>query len=826
MTWIKPAATHLWQPITVKVSHTLALALWLIAFPAAGEIQSFNVLVFSKTLLYRQASITNGIAATEKLGGDNNFKVAIEDSAQFTPETRPRATLHELASLDETTYKGGTMGRDHSIAWWQRFEVGRVGYTAPGYTEPLVLQHLLGGIQFPAGLKQAHKPLFNLDAAFKVDSVTAQDATVSIVGSALRIATGRNHRWPGVTLPAPEGCWDVSHFAYIALSVKNAGKNKVTVSCRADNPGADGVKNCVTGSVTLEPGQTSTLHVALKRAHEDKLDGKLFGMRGYPVAPSGAGTVDPKNVSQLLVFVAKPDQDHVFEISDIRASGTYAPPTAWVTDAEPFFPFIDTFGQYKHKDWHGKAYSVADLIAKREAEASELVAKPGPPQWDRFGGWTGGPQLAATGFFYVTKFRGKWWLVDPEGHLFWSHGIDCVRSLDTTPIAERESWFENFPDDETEFAEFFSKGSVLKGHYAGQSVKCFSFGGANLARKYGPDWKTDYRDLVQRRLRSWGLNTIGNWSDEATRLMRRTPYTDAVSSRGAKNIEGSDGYWGKFPDVFDPSFAEGLHRSIAAKKDKSANDPWCIGYFSDNEMSWGDELSLAAATLRSPSGQSAKRLFVAGLKAKYRDVSKLNAAWGAKHQSWDALLDCREAPDKAKAYDDLAAFYTRIAETYFRTVRDAIKAVAPKQLYLGCRFAWVNDRAAVAAAKYCDVVSYNLYRRSVADFKYPGVDKPLINGEFHFGALDRGMFHTGLVPVENQSARAQAYKDYVLSAVRHPQFVGTHWFQYKDQPTTGRVYDEENYQIGFVDIADTPYRETIAASREVASVIYETRLAR
>ena len=41
-------------------------------------------------------------------------------------------------------------------------------------------------------------------------------------------------------------------------------------------------------------------------------------------------------------------------------------------------------------------------------------------------------------------------------------------------------------------------------------------------------------------------------------------------------------------------------------------------------------------------------------------------------------------------------------------------------------------------------------------------------GEFHFGALDRGMFHTGLVPVENQAARAQAYKDYVLGAARHP----------------------------------------------------------
>lgn len=147
------------------------------------------------------------------------------------------------------------------------------------------------------------------------------------------------------------------------------------------------------------------------------------------------------------------------------------------------------------------------------------------------------------------------------------------------------------------------------------------------------------------------------------------------------------------------------------------------------------------------------------------------------------------------------------------------------QLYLGCRFAWVNNHAAAAAAKYCDVVSYNLYRRSVADFQFNGgADVPLIIGEFHFGGLDRGMFHTGLVSTASQAERAQTYAGYVMGAMKHPQLVGCHWFQYQDQPTTGRVYDEENYQIGFVDIADTPYPEIVGASRGVGAKMYETRL--
>ena len=125
--------------------------------------------------------------------------------------------------------------------------------------------------------------------------------------------------------------------------------------------------------------------------------------------------------------------------------------------------------------------------------------------------------------------------------------------------------------------------------------------------------------------------------------MRQTPYTDSLGSGRTKMIEGSEGYWGKFPDVFDASFRESLRRGMEGKKGKSANDPWCIGYFSDNEMSWGDELSLGMAALKSPREQAAKQAFSAQLRARYADISKLNEAWGTAHESWDALLECAQS---------------------------------------------------------------------------------------------------------------------------------------------------------------------------------------
>ena len=104
-----------------------------------------------------------------------------------------------------------------------------------------------------------------------------------------------------------------------------------------------------------------------------------------------------------------------------------------------------------------------------------------------------------------------------------------------------------------------------------------------------------------------------------------------------------------------------------------------------------------------------------------------------------------------------------------------------------------------------------------------GLDLPVIIGEWHFGALDRGPLHPSLRHVQDQSERSVLYKSYLRSALSHPLIVGTHWFQYGDRATTGRD-DGENCQVGFIDTCDTPYRETIEACREVGYGLYQHRL--
>ena len=76
-------------------------------------------------------------------------------------EPNPRSRTHVLMTVDEASYKGGKMGKDHPVSWFHEAEGGRVwctalGHTKEGYALPLFRKHLLGGIRYAAGLDPAN----------------------------------------------------------------------------------------------------------------------------------------------------------------------------------------------------------------------------------------------------------------------------------------------------------------------------------------------------------------------------------------------------------------------------------------------------------------------------------------------------------------------------------------------------------------------------------------------------------------------------------------------------------------------------------------------
>jgi len=620
---------------------------------------------------------------------------------------------------------------------------------------------------------------------------------------------------PLVELYAPGGVWDLSDNTSIAFSVSNLGSTSIQLNCHIDE------HQWNEGLLILHPGESGIMRVLVKGnrlADDHPLSRSFMDMRGLP-----GGYVwhwvplDAQHVKKIKLSLVNPKEKAILSIRNIVAEGSLSA-RSYEDLQKNAFPFVDKYGQYSKREWTGKILTDDDLKVAIGKEEKDLHALPSPRDRNKYGGWTKAKKLEATGHFRVEKVDGKWWLVDPEGCLFWSHGITGVaKAAATTKVAGRKHYFSELPDKESPLYQFANKqqGKIIT----------FNFTGANLYRKYGQEWRSISKGLAHKRLRSWGMNTFGNWSDPETYLQGLTPYTVSVGFRW-KPVGGKL----KFPNVFDPDYKANLEKAFE-RHSMTWEDDYCIGYFVDNELhGWG---AIGMHVLTSPASDPAKEELVKYLTNKYGRIKDLNTAWSSNYKSWKSLLNSKEKAKGKAAFADLLEFEKIMVDLYYLTCRDVIKSKAPNKLYMGSRLhnhyypedlkhqKWIVP----IAAKYCDIISFNRYRFVPNDLMPhdKSIDKPIIIGEFHFGAMDRGMLHTGLRSVQNQEQRGRAYFEYIKGALENPYIVGAHWFQYGEQAVTGRG-DGENYQIGFLDVCDTPNQETIDACRNIGYQMYEMRM--
>jgi len=178
---------------------------------------------------------------------------------------------------------------------------------------------------------------------------------------------------------------------------------------------------------------------------------------------------------------------------------------------------------------------------------------------------------------------------------------------------------------------------------------------------------------------------------------------------------------------------------------------------------------------------------------------------GARNTPGDTPGD---TPDRRREF--LYGVYGKFVET----VTAAIRRHDPNHLILGLRFGSTTPVEMVRLSKIFDVYSLNNYAYSVnrreIDKVREAIDRPILIGEFHFGVPGRGM-PPGLKQTADQEERGVAYRYYVENALADRNIVGAHWFEWVDEPSTGR-FDGENYNIGLVDVTDRPYSELVEAA--------------
>lgn len=250
-------------------------------------------------------------------------------------------------------------------------------------------------------------------------------------------------------------------------------------------------------------------------------------------------------------------------------------------------PLVDEFGQYTRVDWTGKARSLDDLKNKWDAE-SRSVREPMAGR-DSYGGFSN-TSARATGFFRTEQIDGRWWLVDPDGHLFFSTGVNGVGMFSGTRVQGREDLFATQPP---------ANPAAGPGRNRGGAGSFYTW---NLQRRFGDGWQGQWAALTSQRMAAWGLNTMHNWGG-TNRVEPAVPY--ALMMRGWQT---SDSIMG-MPDVYSSGFVQRVDEAAASQLEPRRNDPMMLGYFIGNEPPWpGREGQLCSAILAGPESGIQKRL--------------------------------------------------------------------------------------------------------------------------------------------------------------------------------------------------------------------------
>jgi hypothetical protein len=613
--------------------------------------------------------------------------------------------------------------------------------------------------------------------------------------------------------PADGAAWDMRDVALLGLEFHNTGPSELVIDLRLANANATAWSHSALGRTIVLPGESLPLVIGLPRAGEQEPHPAFLKMSGWPDGRFHHWqNIDPQRVVRFEIQ-AQTAGPHRFALGQLHAVRRLQPQ---LLDA---LPFIDQFGQYMHGEWPGKVQSVQDLQQAIVTEAA-LAARLGtPPDRSRFGGWLSGPRLAASGRFRVEQVDGRWWFVDPDGFLFWSHGVTGVgfEGGGRTSLQRDPRVFAALPAvDDPRFAPFFNRPG--SGNRPQARPSAYSFSLANLMLKYGPDWQAAAAAQELVRVRYSGINTLAAWSASSIRASARMPYTAMIHFTGPSALPG-------LPDPFDPLSRAALRRALRSYPLDFKDDPYCLGVFINNELHWSGNASSLITGLLTGSDQpsAAKRAVRDWLQATYGSLAAFNAAWHLELADWDALLGGLAGSNlKSAPVADCAALALLFADQYYRLAAEELDAYAPDVLDLGSRFHVSCPQVIQAAAKYVDVISANVYQYDPVISAFGRHGKPVIIAEFHFGNLTGNTLGSGLRSAQDATQQARLLAHYLEQALSDPAVVGAHWFQWRDQSVGGRP-DGENYAIGLFDVGDMPNIPLIEAFAELGRNLYAIR---
>jgi hypothetical protein len=380
-------------------------------------------------------------------------------------------------------------------------------------------------------------------------------------------------------------------------------------------------------------------------------------------------------------------------------------------------------------------------------------------EYDVYGGITnsGLTGATATGFFHVeTLSDGRMYLIDPLGNPFFVTAFNSINAgttaaqkayvTDTLGLTEDEYWADMTA----------SLRAIGVNAATGSFDQITAQGDNSLCGIVGIKGISGYMGSL-----SLGTSTGGQSSFK---------YNDTMN-------------------VFDPDFITYTDKQNKIILEKYKDNPYIIGYTSDNELPRRTDMLGAYLTL---------------------DPSVLyNAFSYATAWTWFIEKTGKILPSLSDITPELSEeFKAFVFSALFKTVSDQVERYDGNHMYIGTRANGTNRNSEGylrAAGAYCGMLTINMYDGLEpsgdiieAIYKYSG--KPFIVTEFYSKAQDAYGLNGDLLAnqsnagflVQTQEDRATYYQNYTLLLLESKYCVGWIWYRFQDN-------DQSLYKIVTAD---------------------------
>lgn len=376
--------------------------------------------------------------------------------------------------------------------------------------------------------------------------------------------------------------------------------------------------------------------------------------------------------------------------------------------------------------------------------------------------------------------------------------------------------------------EFMNTVTTVQPHLAGRDPAGLHYTSRDWDRRSTSGPSLDrWAEATLSRVSAHGFKGLGAWCDPVfhkhdvpiTRDLNLSTWVPAESRR-----------------VFSPGWEAAIEDAVRRQVEPLRDNRGLVGYYTDNELDWGDGACGPGVYFNGLHLRDRNRAEVIRvIRSIWTDLNEFNQDWGTTAATWDELTIWTELPQARKtehAYRRLCdAWLAHVASRYFEVTTRLLRRHDPNHLILGIRFRGHAPPQVVEASRgLTDAQSLNYYphdarleRRLFRTLHERSGGQPVIVSEYSFHALDgrSGNRNTFGFPaqVADQAARARGYREMTTRLAQVPYVIGADWFQWMDEPPSGRMRDGEDVNFGIVDIADEPYQTLVDAVRATTPLL-------